>query len=149
MENIISGSDFTAYLKTLNPEDWDEKATEKWTVKDVVAHMVGWEKEDAQIIGSIWKSKKAPWFYETNDYDDFNKKSVEHYKDYTPSQLIGEWEKWRRAVEKEISRIGEDKMKARPDLFGWLFKKRDDDHYNHHYRQIRKTVSSKNGSTRR
>lgn len=131
---------FIAYLKTLKPEDWDKKVTDKWTVKDVVAHMIGWEKEDAHIIKSIWKDKKIPWFYKTEDYDDFNKKSVDYYKEYKPDKLIKEWEKWQKKVEEEINRIGKSKLRARPDLFRWLFDEGDDSHYNLHYRQIKDVV---------
>ncbi len=133
-------SNFISYLRTLKIDDWNKKVTDKWTVKDVVAHMVGWEKEDPEIIKSTWGSKKVPWFYETDNYDDFNKKAVEFYKDYTPAQLLDEWEKWRNKVKEEIERIGEDKLRARPDLFGWLFEEGEGSHYNHHYQQIRKAL---------
>jgi hypothetical protein len=100
--------DFIAYLKTLKPEDWHKKVDDGRTVKEVVAHMVGWEKEDTKIIRSAWATKKRPWFYETEDFDDFNKKSIEYYKDYEPAELISEWEKWQKKVKEEINRIGAD-----------------------------------------
>ena len=136
----MSKSDFIAYIRTLKPEDWNKKATEKWTVKDVVAHMIGWEKGDPEIIKETWKSKRTPWFYETNEFDEFNKNAVEFYKQYMPEQLIGELGKWQKKVKEDIDSIGEDKLRNRPDLFGWLFDESDDSHYSHHYRQIKNTV---------
>jgi len=138
----MSETDFIAYLKTLKPEDWDKKVTDQWAVKDVVAHMVGWEKEAARIIKSIWEKKKIPWFYKTDDYDNFNKKAVEYYKEYKPNELIEEWEKWQSKVDKEISRIGEDKLRARPDLFGWLFEEGSNSHANEHYQQIKNVIEN-------
>ncbi len=133
-------SDFIPSLQTLKPEDWNKKVTDKWTVKDVVAHMVGWEKGDVEVIRMTWKTKKVPWFYETHDYDDFNRNAVEFYKNYTPQELIKEWEKWQNKVQEEINRIGEYKMKTRPDLFGWLFEEGENTHYNYHYRQIKNAL---------
>jgi hypothetical protein len=140
--------DFISFLKTLKPEDWVKRVTDRWTVKDVVAHMVGWEKDDVEVIKSTWESKEEPWFYKTDNYDEFNRKHVEFYKDYTPSQLIEEWEKWQRKVKEEVDRIGEDKLRTRPDLFGWLFEGNNTyipneggSHYNHHYNQIKKALN--------
>ncbi len=133
---------FVSYLKTLKPEDWEKQATEKWTVKDVVAHMIGWEKIDPQVIWDTWHTKKRPWFYETDDFDAFNRKSVEFYRAYSPDQLIAEWEKLQALVQKEIDTIGEKNLRAEPRLFGWLFdqEEKEDGHYNIHFRQIQNAV---------
>lgn len=137
---------FILLLKSLKPEDWEIKVNENWTVKDVVAHMVGWEKEDARIIEDVWKSKKRPWFYETENYDEFNQKYINYYRDFTPEELIAEWEKYQREVDLEIKKIGEENLRARPDLFGWLFDESEGSHHNYHYQQI-KNIVTKNQST--
>jgi hypothetical protein len=134
-------TDFIDYLKQLKAEDWNKMATEKWTVKDVVAHMVGWEKDDPETIKKIWKTRQAPWFMKTDDYDNFNQKAVEFYKNYTPSQLIEEFEKWQNVTQKQIDLIGEEKLRAYPELFGWLFDETDNSHCNHHLRQIKNVLS--------
>lgn len=135
--------DFIAYLKTLQPEDWDKKVNKNWTVKDVVAHMVGWEKGDVDVIRTAWETKQAPWFMNTDDYDEFNRKAVEYYKDYSSNELIEEWEKWQQRVQDEIDSIGEDNLRSRMDLFGWLFKTGDGSHYDEHYKQIKTTVEGR------
>jgi hypothetical protein len=138
----MTKSDFISLLKMLKLEDWTKRVTAKWTVKDVVAHMVGWEKADPEAIRKAWNTKEPPWFLQTNDYDEFNQKNVEFYKKYTPNQLIEEWEQWQTKVQAEIDRIGEKNLKAHPKLFNWLFDQTEkhDGHFNHHYRQIRKAV---------
>src|SRR5436309_2991200 len=91
--------DFVGYLKTLKPEDWNKMATSQWTVKDVVAHMVGWEKRDAEVIPVIWATKKkSPWMNAEEEYDEFNARWVAFYKDCTPEQLLVEWEMWQKKV---------------------------------------------------
>ena len=112
---------FIDYLKTLKPEDWNKMATSKWAVKDVVAHMVGWETGDVKKIKRIWETKHPPWWKVSPNYDDFNAKWVDFYKDYTPQQLLEEWEMWQEKVEEEVDKIGYlDNIKTRPDLFDWL-----------------------------
>ena len=143
-------SNFISYLKTLKPEDWSKMVTSKWAVKDVVAHMIGWEKGDVEVIRQTWETKKWPWWFESSDgYDDYNAKFVEFYKNYMPEQLITEWEMWQQKVQEEINKIGEENLKTRPDLFSWLFEGIEDtrstgtdSHYKHHYLQIKKALGN-------
>ena len=139
--------DFISYLKTLKPEDWNKMATPKWTVKDVVAHMVGWERGDVEEIIRIWETKQPPWWKDNPNYDEFNAKWVEFYKNYTPEQLIAEWEMWQKKVSEEIKKIGYENIKSRPDLFDWLIEDGDNytlyeegSHYKHHLKQIKKAL---------
>jgi hypothetical protein len=142
---------FILYLKTLKPEDWNKKATNKWTVKDVVSHMIGWEKGEVQVIKETWETKKWPWWFASVEaYDDYNAKYVEFYKNYSPPLLIAEWEKWQKKVQEQIDRIGENNLKNHIELFYWLFEGVDDSrsdgtdgHYKHHYNQIKKAVGQK------
>ena len=76
--------DFIGYLKKLDSEDWNKQVTERWTVKDVTAHMVGWERKDVEEIRRIWETKSPPWWKNNPNYDEFNAKWVEFYKKYTP-----------------------------------------------------------------
>ncbi len=134
---------FVDYLKTLRPDDWYKMVTDKWTVKDVVAHMVGWEKEDVKVIPETWQTKQVPWFCKTDDYEEFNNKNIELYKDYTPEQLIAEWEKYQGLVDKEIAKIGLENLKKYPKVFGWLLEEGDGSHYELHYQEIKETVNRK------
>lgn len=134
--------DFIAYLETLKPEDWNKKVTDRWTVKDVVAHMVGWEKRDAEVIKIFWETKKrSPWMSTREEWDEFNRKEVERYRDYDPRRLLSEWRFWQRKVAEEINAIGYDDIKKHPDLFDWILKdegyytlNEGGSHYEHHYK---------------
>ncbi len=144
---------FIEYLKTLSPADWNKMATPKWTVHDVVAHMVGWEKRDAEIIPIYWaKKKREPWMSTREEWDAFNRKEVEERKDHSSQQLIEEWEMWQKKAAEEVKKIGYDNMKARPDIFDWLFGGEDNkggaytlseggSHYEHHYEQIKQALN--------
>lgn len=128
-------------------------ATSSWTVHDVVAHMVGWEKRDAEVIPVYWATKKRePWMSTSEEWDAFNRNEVEGRKNRTSQQLIEEWEMWQRKVDDEINEIGLENMRSRPDLFDWLFEGGDTkggaytlseggSHYKHHYEQIKKAIA--------
>lgn len=128
---------FIKFLKNLNQNDWKTLVDHNWTIKDVVAHLVGWEKECAMLLPVLWSQKKRAWFLDTEDYSDFNKRSVDHYKDFTSEELLSEWNKWVSALDEEIKRIGDEKLKNRPELFDWVF---DEDHYLEHFEQVKKIL---------
>jgi len=132
--------DFISLLKSLKLEDWKKKVNEERTIKDVVAHMIGWEKEDVKIIRETWKTKETPWFMKTEDYDGFNKKYIEYYKKYTSNQLIEELEKYQKEVQKEIDKIGVDNLQKYSKLFHWLFNESDTSHYAEHLREIKNAI---------
>lgn len=145
LSNSMNGRlTFIEYLKILEPSDWSRKINDKWTVKDVVAHLIGWDKGDPEIIRTTWETKKAPWFTKTKDFKEFNAKNVEFYKDYKSAELIKEWKKWKKKVREEIDKIGEEKLRKHPELFGWLFEKGGNKHEKFHYNQIKEVVKRKN-----
>ncbi len=139
--------DFISYLKTLKPNDWNKKANSKWTIKDVVAHMVGWEKEGVKVLREFMEQGKGNlWFLHTGNYDEFNAKSVKYYQNYTVEKLIAEWEKYMYEIEDLIKQIGEKKLRSREDM-RWLFEKDTPEghegHYNYHFKQIKKAIKKK------
>jgi hypothetical protein len=139
--------DFLNYCQTLAPADWQKMVTSKWTVKDVVAHLLGWEREDPEIIQQAWATKTPPWFESTNERDDaFNQRAIDEFHDVPPDQLLAELARWQDKVEQTIQAIGEDELKKYPKIFRWLFEgpngSRGNKHYQHHYGQIVKAVAS-------
>lgn len=131
--------DFILYCKTLRPEDWNKKVNDKLTVKDVIAHMVGWEKEAVLELPKFWNTKQKPWFLKTHNYDKFNAKSIAEYKNYSPEKLLAEWKKWQKKLDNEIKKIGEENLRKSLDI-DWIFDEGDGSHYEQHYEQIRKIL---------
>lgn len=131
---------FLSYCESLTPEDWKKLVNETWTVRDVIAHIVGWEKEAYYELLKAWQSKKEPWFLTTEDYSDFNRRSVEEYKSFSPRQLLQEWRTWQEKLDKAIFAIGESNLRSEPELFSWVFDEGEGSHYKHHFEQIRRAV---------
>lgn len=130
-------------LENLTDKEWNLKVNPDWTVKDVISHLVGWEKEAVKELGQTWKTKKEPWFLKTSDFKEFNKRSVETYKNYSSKELLNEWKKYQKLLDKKIKEIGEDKLRAQPYLFSWVFDEGEDNHYLVHYNQIKKVLGNK------
>lgn len=133
--------DYIAYLQSLKPEDWSKMATSKWTVKDVLAHLVGWEREVAQTFTDAWKNGKQPWFMITENYDDFNAKIKEEFTAWSPEELLTEWQKWEKNLDDKIKEIGKDNFDVRKEAFTWVTDEGEQSHYLHHINQIKKAVS--------
>ena len=74
-----------------------------------------------------------------DNYDDFNEKIRQEFKDYSPEALISEFEKWRNTLEKNIRMIGEDRVRQRPHM-DWVFDEGGEPHFEHHLNQIKKAL---------
>ncbi|MDP3880607.1 MAG: maleylpyruvate isomerase N-terminal domain-containing protein [bacterium] len=135
--------DFIAYLKALKPKDWEVMVTDKWTVKDLVAHLIGWEKECSETFDKVITTGKQPWFMETDNYDEFNARSVEFYNSYSPEELIIEWQSWQSKLEGKIQTFGADKIRKSKNL-NYLFDEGVNNHNSHHLKQIQAALKNKN-----
>lgn len=133
--------DFIDFLKKLKPEDWEKPVTDKWSVKDVVAHLVGWEKESVRELKRIWGTDQVAWFVKDTNYKDFNDKTVAEFSHYSPNELFGEWEKWQAELDSLVEKIGEDKIRQAPDM-DWVFDEGEDGHCLYHYKQIENCLKS-------
>lgn len=113
----------TNLLNNLKPQDWNTKVDDQWTVKDVIAHLVGWERESAIQLPQIWSTKNKPWFTETSNYDEFNKKSVEQFSKLTSEELLNEWETWSvKLAEESMAREVQEELQLimKPEDFTYL-----------------------------
>lgn len=119
----------------LTPEEWQIKVDDKWTVKDVVAHLIGWSKVVAESLPEAWSTGEQPWFMESEKYDEFNKQNIENYRDFTPEELNQEWGKWEMQTDEEIKKIGARKIRRRKG-FEWVLDEGEDSHYLEHMKQI-------------
>lgn len=136
MEHIYNrGIDVVSFFNGLKESDWDVFATKKWRVKDLLSHLVGWEREVDRELVKVFETGNEPWFMSVENYDDFNERVYQEFKQYSPKLLISELEMWRDALGKEIRRIGEDKIRQRPRM-SWVFDEGGEPHFEHHMRQV-------------
>jgi uncharacterized protein (TIGR03083 family) len=73
-------SDLAAFLETLTPEEWIATSLcEKWTVKDVVAHIVSYE--ELTFIGLVKRFAKG-WIVHANEV------GVKEFSPMSPDELL-------------------------------------------------------------
>jgi len=134
--------DIIKFFKSLTLEDWSKKVTDKWTVKDVLSHLVGWDREVVIELKNTFGKEKEPWFMATDDYTEFNDKIYDEFKNSSPEELLIEFEKWEKAWEQEIKNIGENKIRQKEHM-GWVFDEDvgDEPHFEHHVNQVKKVLN--------
>lgn len=126
-------------LKNLKAEEWEIMITDKWDVKDVLAHLVGWIEEVIKVLPEAWEEKKMPWFMNTHDYSEFNDKAVKKCKDLSPQELLEKYEELEKELNKLVEKIGKEKI-DNDKRFGWAI---DNSHELAHFREIDKRVNSR------
>lgn len=124
-------------LKNLKEKDWEIMITDKWDVKDVLAHLVGWIEEVVKVLSEAWEIKKMPWFINTNDYNKFNEKVVLKYKDLSPQELLAKYKKLEIELNIIVAQIGTEKIKA-DKRFVWAI---DNSHELAHLREIYRNIN--------
>jgi uncharacterized protein (TIGR03083 family) len=73
-------SDLAAFLQTLTPEEWTAASLcDKWTVKDVVAHMVSYE--ELTLFGLVKRFAKG-WIVHANEV------GVKEFSPMSPDELL-------------------------------------------------------------
>jgi uncharacterized protein (TIGR03083 family) len=73
-------SDLAAFLQTLTPEEWTAASLcDKWTVKDVVAHIVSYE--ELTVIGLVKRFAKG-WIVHANEV------GVKEFSQMSPDELL-------------------------------------------------------------
>ena len=134
--------DVITFFKSLKLEDWNKRVTQKWTVKDVLSHLVGWSREVVIELRNTLGKEIEPWFMKTDDYTEFNEKIYNEFKNKLPEELLTEFTKWEKDWENEIKNIGEDKIRQRKNT-DWVFDDGEggESHFEHHINQVKKALN--------
>ncbi|MFX0123272.1 MAG: DinB family protein [Candidatus Hodarchaeota archaeon] len=67
--------------------------SERWTIKDVIAHISAWNKELKKAIDDLLNDKK-PWFINEENLTEaeFNKNETERRKNWSSDKILKEWQ---------------------------------------------------------
>jgi len=129
--------EFFELIESLNDEEWDIKVSSDLTIKEIVSQFIGWDEEFAVCLVDSWQNNEAPWFVKTKDFDNFNKSCIDKYKKYSSRQLIERWKFVIKVLDSEINDIGIGKIKAKGELFDWIF---DDSVYEKYLSKIKAVI---------
>lgn len=110
-ELIAEFTEFTPFvqsLKELDEEKWNSPIAEgKWTVRDVIAHMMLWDKyflEEA--IQKI--TNHQPLTAKHLDFDEFNRKAVDYAKEQGQQEIIDAAIQYRNELLRQLDSISEE-----------------------------------------
>ena len=135
--------DIIIFFKNLKKSDWQAPVTYEWQVKDVLSHLVGWERETAKELVKVVKTGNEPWFKRREDFGAINKKIYREFKNYSPAALISELKKWQNTLSKEIKAIDRKRLKELSHInINQEFNKGVKLHYKHHLKQIKEALAN-------
>jgi hypothetical protein len=124
---------FLVFITTLNSNLAENTIVcGEWTVKDVVSHIIGWEKETILQFKSFLAGSSKNVRY---DMDAFNKKSVELRKHLSWDQVVSELQ----TAQKELRYLNDSIDEGNPliekrFMTSWL--NTLSQHYKHHLTQL-------------
>ncbi|WP_195576164.1 DinB family protein [Paenibacillus sp. 1001270B_150601_E10] len=142
---------FVLKLDELSEEHWNSPIAEgKWTLKEVITHIMLWDKyfyEEA--IEKIKQNK--PLTVKHLNFNEFNANAIEYSKKHTKKSIVDQFVEYRMKITNDISEMNEDectrdfidgdkkKFSVRKFLRGFI------PHDKHHKKQIEKFLKSIEG----
>ena len=126
--------EFIQVINSLNTTLRDQKiAGGSWSVKDILAHIVGWEDE---VLKQFQAFLVNPDVDDTYDIDSFNESSVSSRKNKTLNEIIEELNLAQEELSAFISTLSQKDIDAEDRFSEWVGILID--HYKHHMSQLQK-----------
>jgi len=91
----------------------------KWSVKDVLNHIIVWEEEAAKAF-EIWKIGIEPDWLHITDLDEFNNSTVEKRRRTPLSKIIKHLQLVHNGVIENIKSVADSEYNNRGGIPGWL-----------------------------
>jgi len=130
---------FQGFIDTctqLDPALREQKTLDgQWSPKDVVAHMIGWEREATE---RFWHFLAGPTENLTYNNDAFNSQSVASRQHLTWDQALSELKAARQSFQKPIAAITADDLTRESRFFEWL--ESITKHYSDHIAHLKQTI---------
>lgn len=133
-ENLSSvEEEFTKVIDCFNAKVRDQKiAGGSWSVKDILAHIVGWEDEVVKLFKAFLVN---PDVDDTYDSDSFNESSVSSRKNKTWNEIMEELNLVQEELSTFISTLSQKDIDAEDRFSEWVEVLID--HYKHHTGQLK------------
>jgi len=96
-------------IEPLSEEKWDEIFLGKWSLKDFVAHLIGWDIWGLKASYEILKGKLPSYYYKyyDDDWATINGRFVKRYKKGRKKNILAAVKKSHRKLVKELGKIPE------------------------------------------
>lgn len=134
-------------LRTLNQKQIaDTLVTEKWTVKDVLAHLAAWNMAEEKAVDEILSNKIPEWW--GLDETEFNRRAVRKRSRMAVGKVLSEWESSFQGLMARLEQLSETEWyrsahsKGGKELSGrvcdiFIYRYKGRDHEGGHAKQAR------------
>ena len=130
---IITEKEFLQFIEKLDEELRDKEIVEgKWSPKDILSHIVGWEVE---VINQFKAILTNPDVDDNYDIDSFNKIAVESRKHLNWDQLVAELKTEQAELISFLSKLTQKETDKEKRFFEWVDVLVN--HYIHHTKQLK------------
>ncbi len=109
---------------------------DQWSVKDIVAHLTGWDHEATE---RFWRFLAGPTEDITYNVDEFNARSVAARQHFSYNQAIKEWSSVHKGLEEAIAAVQPEDLEHEGRFVEWL--QAISRHYEEHTAQLKSMVS--------
>jgi Protein of unknown function (DUF1706) len=104
-------NNFQETIKGLERDKLDVVFYDHWSVKDIVAHMLGWEREMTEALRRIGRGERAT--AEGVDYSDadaWNAKFAARMRGQLPTTVLAEWGQVHGGFMKALAAVPDDRF---------------------------------------
>lgn len=108
---------FECMVETLEQADEDVEIYAGWTVKELVAHLIGWDTATANSLSSFIQGG-VPDVVSINGVDAYNAETLAQYAGLSLGQLVEEWQNERQRLLDTMTALEESQLKAKIN-FPW------------------------------
>lgn len=116
IKDVLAQS-FERMLETLEQVDADLEIYPDWTVKEVVAHLIGWDTATTNSLSSFIQGG-VPDVVSIHGVDAYNTEMIAQYAGLSLEQLVQEWQSERQRLLDTMTALEESQLKAKIN-FPW------------------------------
>jgi len=139
-DEIISGlvaarKEILAAVSSLSPAEQDEVFLGEWSVKDLLAHLVGWDYTNLEAVKEILAGQKPSfWEHYDRDWKSYNAQLVAAYKRDDLAELVASAEESHQKLIGYLQTVPADEYVRRKQLASLLGTEAKDER--EHHRQV-------------
>ena len=102
---------FQDTIKGLERDKLDVIFYDAWSVKDIVAHMLGWEREMTEALRRIARGEKpTPEGVDYSNSDEWNAKFAARMRGQLPTTVLAEWGQVHAGFVKALKAVPDDRF---------------------------------------
>jgi hypothetical protein len=102
---------FQETIKGMERDRLDQVFYDQWSVKDIVAHMLGWEREMTEALRRIARGERpTPEGVDYGNSDEWNAKFAARMRGQLPTTVLAEWGQVHGGFLKALAAVPDDRF---------------------------------------